>query len=155
MRRLIVALAVATCVAACGQSTVVTPYEVAQNYVYAIAEGNLPGACGMIEAHARAALLASTGQHISCPSLFRRCLPNSIVGTGDQSQLLYGTFLVDTSGDRARATMDGTPAANATRRVSMIDKRTRWLLTSPGLVISRCVGRLRRHRHHSRHHHHG
>ena len=146
MRRLIVSILLACCVGACGESTVITPNEVAQNYVSAIAEGNFVGACAMIEPHARAHLLAATKTRISCPALFARCLPVSLAASGDQSQLFYANVLLATSGDRAQATLSRTPAADAARRVSMLDTRKGWVLTTPGHAVTRCIAKLRHHR---------
>jgi len=146
VRRLIVGVLLGCCVSACGESTVITPNEVAQNYVAAIAEGNFVGACAMIEPHARADLLAATKTRISCPALFARCLPvSSQAASGDQSQLFYANVLLATSGDRAQATLSRTPAADAARRVSMLDTRKGWVLTTPGHAVTRCIAQLRHH----------
>lgn len=150
MTRVIAALVVAVCVAACGESNVVTPGDVAQKYVSALANGTYVGACAQLDAHARAALLTSAGSHFTCPRLLSKCLPAKFKGlASDQSQLLYATADVQQDSERAQVSLSGTAIGKATKRVTLRQERSRWLLTSPGDVITRCVHRLRSH-HHSR-----
>jgi hypothetical protein len=130
-------------VSACGDANVVTPSEVTQNYVDAVAEGNYQGACSLLEPHTRAAVVASARTHESCPALLNRCLPNKIeVSAADQSQLLYVTIDIQTSGRRAQGTLSGLPVARAIKRVTLVRQRGRWRLTTPGQTVSRCVRRL-------------
>jgi hypothetical protein len=144
-RRAALALTLGLClgVAACGSANVVTPSDVTQNYVDAIAEGNYPGACALLEPHTRAALVASARTRQKCAALLDRCLPNSIrVSASDQSQLLYVTIDIQTSGRKAQGTLSGLPVARAIKRVTLIRQRGRWRLTTPGQAITRCVHRL-------------
>ncbi|MGI8713893.1 MAG: hypothetical protein ACR2NR_12105 [Solirubrobacteraceae bacterium] len=147
MSRRIVLLAVAACLVGCGSSSdVVSPIEVAQNYAYAMAEGNFPGACALLDGRTRASLISSTRWRAGCPRLFARCMPKQPkVSKRDQTQLLYATVDLRVHGDRADARLSGTSAASATREVTLVRRRARWLLTSPGQVIKTCVVRLRRH----------
>jgi hypothetical protein len=130
-------------VAACGNANVVTPSEITQNYVDAIAEGNYPGACGLLAARTRAATVASARTHEDCAALLGRCLPSKIrVSAADQSQLLYVTIDLQTSGRNAQGTLSGLPVARAIKRVTLVRQRGRWRLTTPGQAVTRCVHRL-------------
>lgn len=145
MIRTIVILGLAVGVVGCGASNVVTPSEVAQNYVYAVAEGNGSGACALLDARTRDTLVASTRSRRGCPALFARCLPKgSAILRRDQSQLLYANVDLRVSGAHADVRLSGTAAAKATKEVMLAHERTRWVLTSPGQFITRCVSRLRR-----------
>lgn len=68
MRRLGLLLAVSAALAGCGNANVLSPAEVALNYVSAIAEDNFSGACAQFEAHTRDRLASLSGS--SCPRLF-------------------------------------------------------------------------------------
>lgn len=147
MRRGILVLTMAACVAGCGNSNVLSPVEVAQNYVYAIAEGNYPGACALLGQPTLETLVSSAGSRGSCPGLFARCLPRgSTVLRRDQSQLLYANADLRVHGSRADVRFSDTAVARAAKEVTLIDQRTKWRLTSPGQVITRCVRRLSRSR---------
>ena len=151
MRRTIALLALAVAVAGCGAANVVSPVDVAQNYVSAVGEGNFAGACALFEPHALGSLLASTGSRPTCPSLLARCLPTRVtVTSADQLQLLYVNVDLRTYGSRAVAGVSGLPVAKAIRQVTMVEHRGRWRLTSPGRAVTRCVSRLRRDRRHHR-----
>lgn len=160
MRRPATALALALTLAlglmACGNANVVTPTDVTQSYVDAVAEGNFPGACGLLTAGARATL-AAAGTHQGCAAVLDRCLPDTIrVPAADQSQLLYVTIDMKTSGRRAQGTLSGLPVARAIERVALLRQRGRWRLTTPGRAVLRCVHRLHARRHpHRRHSAHG
>lgn len=143
MRRLVVVAALAVCAAGCGQSTAVSPVDAAQNYVNAIATGYYPGACALLDGGTRHAMLASTGSRIGCSALLARCLPVRTQQSSDQSQLLYVNTEFSVHGRRAQVTVSGLPVARAIRRVTLADERTRWLLTSPGVAVTRCAHRLR------------
>lgn len=148
MIRVIAALTVAVCVAACGDSNVVTPGDVAQNYVSALANGTYGGACAQFDAHTRAVLLTSAGSHVTCARLLSNCLPAKFKAlASDQSQLLYATADVQQEGERAQVSLSGTAIGRATKQVTLRQERGRWLLTSPGDVVTRCVHRLHTHRH--------
>jgi hypothetical protein len=130
-------------VSACGDANVVTASDVTQNYVDAVAEGNYPRACSLLEPHTRAAVVASARTHGGCAALLDRCLPNKIeVSAADQSQLLYVTIDIQTSGEKAQGTLSGLPVARAIKRVTLARQRGRWRLTTPGQTVTRCVHRL-------------
>jgi hypothetical protein len=144
-RALLLALIAPLClsIAACGNANVVTASDVTQSYVDAIAEGNYPAACSLLEPHTRAAEVASARTHQSCPALLDRCLPNNIkVSAADQSQLFYVTIDLQTSGRKAEGTLSGLPVARAVKRVTLVRQRGRWRLTTPGVAVTRCVHRL-------------
>jgi hypothetical protein len=146
MIRVIAAVAAAVCLGSCGQYTVVTPGDVAQNYVYSLADGTYPGACALLDSHTRAAMLTSVGQRVSCPRLLARCLPAKFKALADdQSQLLYASTDVRQEGGRAQVSLTGTTIGKATKRVTLKQEQSRWLLTSPGDVITRCMHRLHSH----------
>jgi hypothetical protein len=129
--------------AACGNANVVTPSDVTQDYVDAVAEGNYPGACRLLSPHIRAAMVASARTRESCTALLGRCLPSKIrVSAADQSQLLYVTIDLQTSGRNAQGTLSGLPVARAIKRVTLVRQRGRWRLTTPGQAVTRCVRRL-------------
>lgn len=144
-------LALAALVAGCGSANVVSPVDIAQNYVSAVGEGNYPGACALFEPRALAALLASTPAHPTCTALLARCLPSRVtVTSADKLQLLYVNVDLRMYGSRAVALVSGLPVAAAIKQVTMVRLKTHWRLTSPGQAIDRCVRRLQ----HQRHHHH-
>jgi hypothetical protein len=156
VRRLGLLLAFPAVLAGCGNANVVSPSDVAQNYVSAIAEGNFSGACALFEAHTRDRLVALSGS--SCPRLFARCLPRESTSLPrDQVQLLYANVDLRVSGAHAEARLSGTAVTKATKEVTLVDQHTHWRLTSPGGAITRCVGRLSRDRRraHRRHRTHG
>jgi hypothetical protein len=147
VRRGILVFATLACVAGCGNSDVLSPVEVAQNYVYAIAEGNYSRACGMLDQRTREALTASAGSRVSCPRLFARCLPKgSVALRHDQAQLLYANADLQVHGSRADVRLSGTAVASAAKEVTLIERRTQWQLTSAGRVITRCARGLSHHR---------
>lgn len=134
--------------AGCGNTNVMTPVEVAQNYVFAVAEGNYPGACALLESGTRTRL--TSGMRSSCPRLFARCLPNaSTTLSHDQAQLLYANADLRVSGRRAVVRLSGPAVARATKAVTLVNQHARWRLTSPGRAITRCVSRLERRRRHA------
>jgi hypothetical protein len=144
MGRALAGLVAAVALAACG-SQALSPVDIAQNYVYAISEGNYAGACALLEPQTRAALLTSAHWSRGCASLFGRCLPNEAqIAAADQSQLLYANVDLTTSGDRARAALSGTRVARGVRVVTLAHRHDEWRLTSPGHALQRCVPRLRR-----------
>jgi hypothetical protein len=149
MRRLLLALAAIAGLSGCGNANVVTPSEVAQNYMFAVAEGNYPGACAMLQARARARLTASA--HSSCPQLFAHCLPRELTSLShDQAQLFYANTDLQVSGHRADVRLSGPAVTRSVKEVTLIDQHHHWRLTSPGRAIRRCVGRLERRRRHGR-----
>lgn len=148
------ALVVSACLAACGQGGP-TASDAVGNYVYALAEGNYAGACGLLAPGTREALERSHGGHASCERVIARCLPNQVTrASHDQSQLLFANVaLTHGRGGAQVASVSGTPAANATRKLTAAEHRGRWELTSPGVAISRC--RPGHGGHHGRRHHQG
>jgi hypothetical protein len=156
VRRLGLLLGVSVALGGCGNANVLSPAEVAQNYVAAIAEGNFPGACALFEAHTRDRLVAVSGS--SCPRMFSRCLPRASTSLPkDQVQLLYANVDLRVSGAHAEARLSGTAVTKEAKEVTLVDQHTHWRLTSPGRAITRCVDRLSRDRRrgHSRHPTHG
>lgn len=151
MRRPILALAVgAACVvgaAGCGNANVVTPADVAQNYVYQVAEGNYPAACALLDPRTRETLVSAAGSALSCPRLLARCLPaGSTALRHDPVQLLYANVELQVHGPRAEVGLSGTTVASAAKAVTLVRRHAVWRLTSPGRSITRCVGRLIRDR---------
>lgn len=156
MRRGAVLLALCAALAACGNQNIVTASDVAGSYVYAVAEGNYPGACALLTPATRGALLAARPTHGGCPALLRRCLPSRFHhASGDQSQLLYASTDETIHGDHASVVLSATPAAQATRHVTLVRTHGRWRLTSPGAAIARCVAAARRADHRRKAHGHG
>lgn len=156
MRRAAILLVLCGALAACGNQVIVTASDMAGRYVYAIAEGNYPGACALLTAGTRRALLAGRPTRGGCPALLRDCLPARFRrSSGDQSQLLYANESETHHGSTATVLLSATPAAQATRRVTLVHIHGRWRLTSPGVAISRCVASARRRRraHPPRRHH--
>lgn len=145
MRRGLLILTMVAGIAGCGNANVVTPTDVAQSYVYAIAEGNYPGACALLDQRTRETLVASRRSRVSCPRLLACCLPKRTTALRrDQSQLLYANVDLRVSGSRADVRLSGTAAANATREVTLVHERAHCELTSPGAAIERCALRLAR-----------
>ncbi len=129
------------CLAACG-STAPTSYQVVNDYLNTLAEGDYPDACGMLSAQARGAMSASTGVHGSCTTVFKRCLPShALILKEDQSQLFYATVQVTSQGSTARAALSGTAVANALREVTLEKTRNGWTLTSSGSGLTGCSKR--------------
>jgi len=127
--------------AACG-STVHCCYQVVNNYLNMLAEGDYPDACRMLTPQARAQMAVSTGVHASCPTILTRCLPShALVLKEDQSQLFYATVQVTTQGSTARAAVSGTAVANVLREVTLQQTRTGWQLTSSGSGLTACSKR--------------
>jgi hypothetical protein len=146
VRRAALTLAVAASLSGCGNANVLSPIEVAQNYVYAVAEGKYPGACALLEARTRAGLVSSA--RLSCPRLLARCLPTTSTSLShDQVQLLYANADLQVHGTRADVRLSGTAVAKQAKEVTLLDEHTTWRLTSPGRAIARCAATLsRRHR---------
>jgi hypothetical protein len=152
LTRVVAALALGACLAACGSSDLPAPSDVAQSYVYALAEGNYRGACAVLDKGTRDALVRATGSRGTCPRVFARCLPDQATHVNrDQAQLLFANVQITMEGPKAVARLSGTRVARATRQVTMINDHGIWKLTSYGQAISRCVlssARDRRVRHH-------
>ena len=154
MRRVAALLVLCGALVACGNQNIVTASDVSGNYVYLIAEGNYPGACALLTPATRSALLAGRPTRGGCAALLRECLPARFRrSSGDQSQLLYANVFESTHGNTSTVGLSATPAADATRQVTLVHAHGRWRLTSPGVAISRCVRAARRHRERKRRHH--
>lgn len=137
-------------IAGCGESPT-PPNAVVQDYLNALGGGNFTTACSMLDAGARDATLRSQHVHVSCPNLFRRCLPNRVLNLKrDQTQLLYASLSVklSSSGMVANIATSGTPVAAELKQVTLRHERRGWKLTSFGRVIAQC--HLTQH-HHPRH----
>lgn len=149
MKRWLLGLGLAGVLAACGNANVVTPVDAAQNYVFAVAEGNYPGACALLAPATRSRLMSMS--HWSCPTVFVRCLPKpSTALSHDQAQLLYANADLRVFGHRAEVTLSGTAVARAAKEVMLVEQHGRWRLSSPGRAIERCVRRLEHRRRHQR-----
>ena len=143
-------LGVALAAAGCGSTAPPGPYNAVSSYLNQIAEGSYAGACGLLDTRARVSLTRTRGQHISCPTVFARCLPSKVTNLKhDQSQLLYATILVTTHRKTADATVSGTAVARAIKHVSLAKERGTWKLTSYGQALKTCsrARRLRAGRH--------
>lgn len=124
----------------CGEAPT-PPNAIVQNYLNALGGGYLQTACGMLDASAREATLRSKGGRVSCPGLFRHCLPDRVLNLKhDQTQLLYASIdvSVGNSGSVASADTSGTPVASELKHVTLKHERGVWKLTSFGEAIQRC-----------------
>lgn len=140
MGRCGVIVAAAAVLAACGGSGGPPgPYQVVNNYLSQIAEGNYSGACALIDNSVRAALVKKMGSRITCPGLFVRCLPSQATNLSrDQSQLLYATIVVTTHRRKAQVAVSGTAVTRAIRSVTVAKERRTWKLTSYGRALALC-----------------
>lgn len=139
-------------VTACGNQVVVTAGDAASNYVFAVAEGNASKACGELAPAARQALVAASHPRASCPAVLTRCVPKHFRSErGDPSQLLYASTAIVAHGNRATVGLSATPAAAAVHSVTLLRVHGRWLLTSPGRVVTRCLRAEQRRLHRRRH----
>ncbi len=128
---------------ACGSSAP-TPYQVVNDYLNTLAEGDYPDACAMLSTQARAEMAASTGVHGPCTTVFTRCLPShALVLKQDQSQLFYATVSVTTQASSAHAALSGTAVANALKAVTLKKTRNGWELASSGSGLTACSKRHR------------
>lgn len=140
LSRVVAALALGACLAACGSSDLPVPSDVAQSYVYTLAEGNYRGACALLDKGARDTLVRATGSRATCPRVFARCLPDQATHVNrDQAQLLFANVQVTMDGPKAVAKLSGTRVARATRQVTMTNEHGIWKLTSYGQAIGRCL----------------
>ena len=140
-------LAMVAAIAACGESPT-PPSETVQNYLNALGAGNYVNACGFLDARARDALVRSAPIRTTCAGIFDRCLPHKTIALKqDQTQLLYASIDVSTSGSNAAAAVSGTLVATELKHVTLRNEQGVWMVTGFGEAIERC--RLTRH-HHSR-----
>ena len=123
----------------CGESSTTPPVDVVQNYLNDLGAGNFAGACGLLDKRTREAPLKSVRPHISCSTVFARCLPHNVTRlTRDQTQLLYASIQMNVTGDKASADVSGTAVARAIRHVTLADERGSWKLTTYGHAVHRC-----------------
>jgi hypothetical protein len=117
--RILGALLVSVCLAACGQGGP-TASDAVGNYVYALAEGNYAGACALLSPATRDALERSHGGHASCEKLVQECLPNQVTKSShDQSQLLFANVQLTHVPGGMQASVSGRAAASATKEVAV------------------------------------
>jgi hypothetical protein len=146
VRRAAALIALALCVAACGESPT-PPFQVVQNYLNDVGAGNYASACGLLDKRAREAPLKSAKPRITCAKVFVRCLPDNVIRLArDQTQLLYASIRLNVIGKTATATVGGTVVARALRNVTLAEQQGIWKLTSYGQAVSRCRLSKPRHR---------
>ncbi len=147
------ALAAAILLSGCGESPN-PPSTFVQNYLNALGGGEYNTACAMVDGQALAALTRAKHVHISCQTLFKRCLPNrSIVLKSDQTQLLYANINVSLSdnGKVANADTSATQVATELKHVTLKHENGTWKFTALGQAIEACRPTAHKHKHHSRH----
>ena len=108
----------------------------------------------MVDGQALAALTRAKHVHISCQTLFKRCLPNrSIVLKSDQTQLLYANINVSLSdnGKVANADTSATQVATELKHVTLKHENGTWKFTALGQAIEACRPTAHEHKHHLRH----
>jgi hypothetical protein len=121
------------------------PYDVVNNYLSQIAEGNYANACGLLDTGVRDALIRKMPARTTCSKLFARCLPSNATNISrDQSQLLYATIVVETHRHKADVTVAGTAVARAIKGVTLAKERRTWKLTSYGYALQRCPAKEHR-----------
>jgi hypothetical protein len=142
-------LALTVCMAGCGSGASTTPpVEVVRNYLDALAAGNYPSACALLDNRTRESPSRLVGGHVTCATVFARCLPHTVTSLKrDQTQLFYSTVQVNAAGRKATATVSGTAVARAIRHVTLAEERGNWKLTSYGKAVERCQLRNSRLRH--------
>lgn len=134
------ALVIAVGVAGCGEAPT-PPNAVVQDYLNALGGGNFAAACGMLDGQSRDAALRSKHARVTCPNLFRRCLPDQVVTLKhDQTQLLYANIQVslNSTGSVANADTSGTRVAGELKHVTLRHEHGGWKLTSFGQAIAQC-----------------
>ncbi|HET8979195.1 MAG TPA: hypothetical protein VFN87_13620 [Solirubrobacteraceae bacterium] len=133
--------------AGCGEQSLPPATLAAQSYLNALAEGNYSNACALIDGRTRRRVARSLGRRVSCPGVFRRCLPDKAqVPQHDQSQLLFADVQVERHGNRAVAAVSGTAVATAIRQVTLAKEGRQWRLTSYGQGLRGCPAGRRRER---------
>jgi hypothetical protein len=146
VRRAAGLIALALCVAACGESAT-PPVDVVQNYLNDLGAGNYAAACGLLDKRARDAPLKSAKPRVTCAKVFVRCLPDNVIRLAhDQTQLLYASIQLNVTGTTASASVGGTVVARAIRNVTLAEQQGIWKLTSYGQAVSRCRLAKARHR---------
>jgi hypothetical protein len=139
----VVAAGAGAALGGCGNSAP-TPYDSVQSYLSVLAEGDYTKACAMLTGGARHALQARL-RHRSCRAIYQHCLPSDALALKhDQSQLLYAEVRPVVHGRHAVVDTSGTSVAREIRRVSLTERRGRWVITAPGQALRRCrIRRLR------------
>lgn len=131
-------LVVFGCLAACGSSGS-SPDDVVQSYVTALGQGNYATACSMIGRQGRRQLAKTTHARVSCTKIFARCLPDEATKPKtDQSQLLYASLDTNIVGDQAHVAVSRTPVARALKKLTLVERKGQWHLTSYGEALSDC-----------------
>lgn len=132
------ALVLGAYIAGCGESA--SPaVDAVQSYMSALGEGDYSSACSMIDTQTRKSMLHRMPPRTTCPSVFRRCLPNrTTILNKDQTQLLYANIDITVDGSKAKAAMGGTAVGKALKHVTLSDERGVWRLTSFGQAIETC-----------------
>lgn len=120
-----------------------SPQETAQNYISQIADGNFSGACALLDAQARAALIHDLGPGRSCTAVLAHCLPSSAtVLKRNQTQLLFTDVQGTVTAHTATLTVGGTAVAREIGQVTLRKRRDgNWQLTSYGKALKGCRGR--------------
>lgn len=150
VRRAAGVLALAACLTGCGASTTTTPVEVVQNYLNALASGDYPGACALLDNRTRESRVKSVGAGVTCETLFARCLPHTVTSLKqDPTQLFYSNIRITVAGGKTNATVSQTAVARAIRHVTLAQRRGNWKLTSYGRAVDRCHLTKPRRRHHA------
>ncbi len=148
-------MAAALLVAGCGDSPN-PPIAIVQNYLNALGGGEYSSACAMVDTQAMAALIHAKHVKISCPVLFRRCLPNRALRLkSDQTQLLYAEIDVHLSqkGTVANADTSATPVATELKHVTLKHEKGVWKFTGFGQAITDCHPKAHKHKKHAPKHH--
>jgi hypothetical protein len=120
-----------------------SPQQVAQNYVSQIADGNFSGACALLDAQARTALVHNLGPGRGCGAVLARCLPSSAsVLKRNQTQLLFTDVQGTVTAGAAVLTVSGTAVAREIGQLTLRKLRAGgWQLTSYGRALKSCSTR--------------
>jgi hypothetical protein len=148
----VVAAAVLLC--GCGEAPT-PPIAIVQNYLNALGGGEYNTACGMVDGQALQTLMRTKRVHISCATLFKRCLPNrSLALKSDQTQLLYANINVSLSdkGTVADADTSATTVATELKHVTLKHEHGVWKFTGLGQAIEACRPASHKPKSKSKHH---
>ncbi len=154
----VLTVAVTVLVAGCGEAPT-PPIDFVQNYLNALGGGDYATACAMADGQALQTLMRAKHVRTSCPTLFRRCLPNrSITLKKDQTQLLYANINVSLSdkGTVADADTSATEIATELKHVTLKHEHGTWKFTGFGKAIEACrpaAHKPHQPRHRARHKH--
>jgi hypothetical protein len=117
------------------------PIAIVQNYLNALGGGEYNTACGMVDGQSLQTLMRIKHVHMSCATLFKRCLPNrSLALKRDQTQLLYANINVSLSDKGAVADADtsATTVASELKHVTLKHEHGVWKFTALGRAIEAC-----------------